>query len=135
MPTPLRTSLARSCEKVELFYKMLLSEMCLHAAHSAPQLPLFGCVHRARAFSVSIIRQLCHSKGRDIIVCFLFHSAQPSVKCESIHCCLGYIFLLAFCVSINKTEGYECRGSPRCYESVGPQCEASSSKHKWWIKN
>lgn len=83
----------------------------------------------ACACSVSIIRQLYHSKGRDIIVCFLFHWAQSSVNCESIHCCLGYMFLLVFSASKNNAEKSELRGSPRWYEStVGTQCKASSRK-------
>lgn len=86
----------------------------------------------ACACSVSIIRQLYHSKGRDIIECFLFYSTQPSVKCESIHCCLGNIFPLVVSASINNTKGPELRGSPHWYEStVGTQCEASSSKNEW----
>lgn len=76
------------------------------------------------ACSVSIIRQLYRSEGIEIIVCFLFQSARSSVKCESIHCCLGYIFLLVFSASINNAEGSDLRGSPHWYEStVGTQCE------------
>lgn len=85
----------------------------------------------ACACSVSIIRQLYHSKGRDIIACFLFHWAQSSLNCESIHCCLGYMFPLVFSASKNNAEKSELRGSPYRYEStVGTQCKASSRKKK-----
>lgn len=85
----------------------------------------------ARACCVSIIRQLYHSKGRDIIACFLFHWAQSSLNCESIHCCLGYMFPLVFSASKNNTEKSELRGSPHRYEStVGTPCKASSRKKK-----